>query len=200
MASPPPNPDTRELPPGWIQQYNWEYRQWCDLSFSTTKCEPLSCNRFYVNTRERPPRSVWEHPLGPPQPNYDRSAGYAPPYQPPNNAPPPPGYGSYGGYGNAPLGGYPGGSYNPNPYPPENRGFFGRPSGYQQQPKKSGMGMGAMLAAGATGLLGGALIENAFENHEEHEREEAYDAGYDQGYDQANFDDGDYDFGGGGDW
>ena len=24
MASPPPNPDTRELPYGWIQQYNWE--------------------------------------------------------------------------------------------------------------------------------------------------------------------------------
>lgn len=24
MASPPPNPDTRDLPYGWVQQYNWE--------------------------------------------------------------------------------------------------------------------------------------------------------------------------------
>lgn len=24
MASPPPNPDTRALPYGWVQQYNWE--------------------------------------------------------------------------------------------------------------------------------------------------------------------------------
>ncbi|KAI0786501.1 hypothetical protein C8Q75DRAFT_276476 [Abortiporus biennis] len=39
MASPPPytptNPDRRELPPGWIEQYDKNYKAW-----------------FYVNTRE----------------------------------------------------------------------------------------------------------------------------------------------------
>ncbi|KAI6046561.1 hypothetical protein EDC04DRAFT_2628257 [Pisolithus marmoratus] len=116
MASPPPNPDTRELPPGWIQQYNWEHEAW-----------------FYVNTRESPPRSTREHPLGPPQSSYVRSAGY------PGYAPPPAGY----GYG-PPQGGYQG----------ERR----------QQVRKTG-GMAGLLAAGVgAGLLGGALIADAFDD------------------------------------
>ena len=47
----------------------------------------------------------------------------------------------------------------------------------QRPPKKSGPGMGTALLAGGAGLVGGALLMDAFENHEEHEREEAYDAG-----------------------
>ncbi|KIO03023.1 hypothetical protein M404DRAFT_630614 [Pisolithus tinctorius Marx 270] len=66
MASVPPNPDTRELPPGWIQQYNWEYGRWYDLAVATTKREPLNYLRFYVNTREQPPRSMRLRPWIPP--------------------------------------------------------------------------------------------------------------------------------------
>ncbi|KAG2070021.1 hypothetical protein BDR04DRAFT_656943 [Suillus decipiens] len=105
MSYPPPNPDSRPLPRGWVAQYNWDYKSW-----------------FYVNEMEQPPRSSWEHPLGPPQyappPNRDFSRS---PYQDNYNQAPGPGYApSYGGYGgggyggNAPAGGY-GGYQNPPP-------------------------------------------------------------------------------------
>jgi hypothetical protein len=35
--------------------------------------------------------------------------------------------------------------------------------------------------AGGAGLLGGALLTEAFEHHEHREEEQAYDQGYDQG-------------------
>ncbi|KIK45292.1 hypothetical protein CY34DRAFT_10483 [Suillus luteus UH-Slu-Lm8-n1] len=147
MSSPPPNPDSRPLPRGWLAQYNWEYKAW-----------------FYVNEMEQPPRSSWEHPLGPPQ--------YTPPPGPPpvnrdfdrspynggyNQGPAPGGYApSYGGGygGNAPPGGY--GGYQGYP-PAGDRGFFGRTSSQPQQPvyaqqqappRKSGPGMGTALLAG----------------------------------------------------
>ncbi|KAI6151622.1 hypothetical protein BKA82DRAFT_4101422, partial [Pisolithus tinctorius] len=151
-----------ELPPGWIQQYNWE---------------------FYVNTREQPPRSMWEHPLGPPQPGYNRSGGYAPGYHQPYSSPPP-NYGPPANYSNAPQGGYMGGGYQGS-YPQENRGLFGGSGGQQQPKRKTGMGVGTALMAGAAGLAGGALITDVFEHHEEREREEAYDDGYDRGYGQG---------------
>ncbi|KAL7281992.1 hypothetical protein PYCCODRAFT_1436031 [Trametes coccinea BRFM310] len=201
-GGPPPNPDRRPLPPGWIEQWDANYKAW-----------------FYVNTAENPPRSSWVHPLGPPPPA-PQPSGYAPPPGPPppdrsySPYPPQGGYGS--GYGQPPpqpsyaqspppgpgyygspppQGGYP--PYGGAP-PQENRGWFGsstpQPTVVQQAPpKKSGPGMGTALLAGGAGLVGGALLMDAFEDHEDHEREEAYDAGYDQGYDQG-FDQGD------GDW
>ncbi|KAI6035647.1 hypothetical protein F5J12DRAFT_794938 [Pisolithus orientalis] len=192
MASVPPNPDTRELPFGWIQQYNWEYGRWYDLTVATTKREPLNNLRFYVNTREQPPRSTWEHPLGPPQPGYSRSGGYAPGYQQPYGSPQP-NYGPPANYSNAPQGGYMGGGY---------QGLFGGSGGQQQPKRKTGMGVGTALLAGAAGLAGGALLTDAFEHHEEREREEAYDDGYDRGYDQGcdqDYDPG-YGFDDGGGW
>ncbi|KAF8841298.1 hypothetical protein BDN67DRAFT_532713 [Paxillus ammoniavirescens] len=216
MSSPPPNPDTRDLPYGWVAQYNWEhymvlicsYKQW-----------------FYVNTREQPPRSSWEHPLGPmpqgfappsgppPDRSYSRSpyggapGGYNSGYQPSYGASPQ----GYGGpppnYANAPSGGYMGGGpygsggSQQGSYPPENRGWFGHGGGGQQQPvyaqappKKSGIGLGTAVLAGGAGLVGGALLMDAFEDHDEREREEGYDQGYDQGFDdnQGGFDGGDW--------
>lgn len=88
--------------------------------------------RYYVNTREQPLRSSWEHPLGPmpqgfalpPGPLPDRSYNRSP-----YGAPPSQGYGGYyppQGYYNAPASGYAGGqSYGPPGYtqrPPEERG------------------------------------------------------------------------------
>ncbi|KAG1753273.1 hypothetical protein EDB19DRAFT_1668361 [Suillus lakei] len=206
MSSPPPNPDLRPLPRGWLAQYNWEYKAW-----------------FYVNEMEQPPRSSWEHPLGPPQ--YTPPPGPPPPNRDFNRSPYQGGYNqgptqggyapSYGGYGggyggNAPPGGYggnaqPGGYQN---YPPAgDRGFFGRTSSQPQQPvyaqqqappRKSGPGMGTALLAGGAGLVGGALLMDAFEDHEDNVRDQAYDQGYGNGYD--NGDNGGGDFGGGGDW
>jgi len=207
---PPPNVDTRQLPPGWTEQYNWDYRQW-----------------FYVNIRENPPRSSWEHPLGPMQQQFSPPLGPPPPnrdfnrspYGPPgggyggygggpeyqggyNQGPPPGGYGGGyggppGGYGGAPGGGY-GGGYQ------ENRGYggpsYGGPSPQpqtviveEQRKKKSGMGLGTGLLAGGAGLVGGALLMDAIEDHDQDEREEGYDQGFDQGED---YNDGG-DFGGG---
>lgn len=58
------------------------------------------------------------------------------------------------------------------------------------------MGMGTAVLAGGAGLVGGALLANAFEDHDNEERQEGYDQGY------ADGQDGDYggDYGGGGDW
>ncbi|KAH0839548.1 hypothetical protein J3R83DRAFT_434 [Lanmaoa asiatica] len=164
MASPPPNPDMRDLPYGWIQQYNWE---------------------FYVNTREQPPRSSWEHPLGPiPQ-------GFVPPLGPP---PPDRSY-SRSPYCNLPsqgYGGYPGHQHS---YGPPPQGYYNGPPGghiggphhaprqrvvYVEEERKhhkKGPGLGTAVAAGGAGLLGGMLLENAIESHNDYER----DIGFDQG-------------------
>jgi hypothetical protein len=88
--------------------------------------------RYYVNTREQPPRSSWEHPLGPipppgppPERSFSRSPygdrpqqqGYGgyPGYQPTYGQPPPQ------GYYNGPPAGYAGGA----PYASQNRGAWG---------------------------------------------------------------------------
>ncbi|KAI0938955.1 hypothetical protein AcW1_004121 [Taiwanofungus camphoratus] len=211
-GGPPTNPDRRELPLGWIAQYDSNHKAW-----------------FYVNTCEDPPRSSWTHPLGPP-PSSPRPSGFAPPLGPPppdnrgySPAPysqgPPGGYGqpgynqgppsqqwegsNYGrGYGSpAPQGGYggPQGGYG-GPPPGESRGWFG--GGASQPPapveviqappkKKHGMGMGTAIAAGGIGLLGGALLAEGIEHHDEYEREVGFDQGYQDGeINQASWDDG----------
>ena len=108
-----------------------------------------------------------------------------------NQGPPPPGYGGYpppqqGYFGGGPPQGY---GYGQPQYAPQ-------PQYVQQQspPKKSGMGAGtgALLGAGG-GLIGGALLMDAFENHEQFEEEQAYQ----QGYDQGNDNNGGGDMGGG---
>ncbi|KAF8554084.1 hypothetical protein OG21DRAFT_1509317 [Imleria badia] len=187
MASPPPNSDTRELPYGWIQQYNSEYRQW-----------------FYVNTREQPPRSSWEHPLGPiPQsfapplgpPHPDRAYSRSPYGGPPQSQ----GYGGYSGYqpsyGQQPPQGYYNGppGYVGGPYGSQNRGYPEQQVVYVEDERtrqKKGPGMGTALLAGGAGLVGGALLMDAFEDHDERERDIGYDQGYDQGFDQGGLDGG----------
>ncbi|PFH50570.1 hypothetical protein AMATHDRAFT_60851 [Amanita thiersii Skay4041] len=101
-SSPPPydsnkNPDTRPLPPGWITQFDTNYKAW-----------------FYVNTVAQPPVTTWVHPLGPPPaPGAPAQTQYAAP-----SGPPPPSdnkqnetqpqsynYGLQGGYGGPPYGG-----------------------------------------------------------------------------------------------
>ncbi|TFK64896.1 hypothetical protein BDN72DRAFT_881243 [Pluteus cervinus] len=59
----PRNPDNRALPPGWVEQYDPNYRAW-----------------FYVNTTASPPVTTWTHPLGPAPPP---PAAYSAPSHPP---------------------------------------------------------------------------------------------------------------------
>ncbi|KAF8304796.1 hypothetical protein DL93DRAFT_2090126, partial [Clavulina sp. PMI_390] len=46
--------------------------------------------------------------------------------------------------------------------------------------------MGTALLAGGAGLVGGALLMDAFEDHEDHEEREAYDQGYQDGQDSKS--------------
>jgi len=103
----------------------------------------------------------------------------------------PPQQGQYGG----PPQGYGGPQYGqasqpsgyPGYYPPQGT----QPQYAQQQaPPKKGMGAGGMMLGAGAGLLGGALLMDAFEDHSQAE----YDQGFQQG--AAADDGGDY---GGGD-
>ncbi|EMD41152.1 hypothetical protein CERSUDRAFT_121695 [Gelatoporia subvermispora B] len=112
--SEPQNPDRRELPPGWISQYDSNYKAW-----------------FYVNTRDDPPRPSWVHPLGPPRPT--SSSSYRPPAGPP---PPDRPYDGDRGYSPQPQRAYspqPPRAYSPNPPQQQDRGFYapsyGQPQG-----------------------------------------------------------------------
>jgi len=55
-----------------------------------------------------------------------------------------------------------------------------------QQPRR-GAGIGTIALAGGAGLIGGALLENAFEDHEEKDYDESYEQGAQNQYDQDNF-------------
>ncbi|CAF9908261.1 MAG: hypothetical protein GOMPHAMPRED_006114 [Gomphillus americanus] len=99
----------------------------------------------------------------------------------------------------------PQGQYYGQGYPPQ-QSYYGPPQPqYQQAPQKSGgIGAGGALLGAGAGLVGGALLMDAFEDHEQYNEQQAYqqgeDQGYDQGYDQGNDNDGGGDYGGGGDF
>ncbi|KIM84021.1 hypothetical protein PILCRDRAFT_423214 [Piloderma croceum F 1598] len=183
MAS---NPDRRPLPEGWKDQYDPNYKAW--FYVDTRRTPPASSWVHPLGApppSSPPPQQYAPPPPGPPPPRDFNQSPY-PPYQ---QSPPPGQYGgqpgyqqSYGGppqgYGGPPPQGY--GSPSPQPYGgygqpgyqqplQENRGFFGnhnpspQPVAYQQAPppKKSGFGMGGMVAAGGAGLLGGVLLGEA---------------------------------------
>ena len=104
-------------------------------------------SRFYVNTRENPPRSSWTHPLGPPPP----SPSSGPPqggFSPPQGGPQPDnrGWGMNGGNNNnrwgPPSGGGGGGGYGGG------GGGWGGPQG-------GGGGWGGPPAGGWGGPPGG---------------------------------------------
>ncbi|KAK7696537.1 hypothetical protein QCA50_001195 [Cerrena zonata] len=214
MSNPPPydtgtptNPDRRPLPPGWIEQYDKNYKAW-----------------FYVNTNENPPKSIWVHPSGPPPPA-GPPQGFAPPPGPPppggggyppqgwggpgwqGGSPPPGAWGPQGGWQGGPPGGWggspgwqgpPGGYGGPSMGGP---GYYGQPQQPQyivqgkpakeKKSKSGGIGVGTAVAAGGAGLLGGVLLGEALENHDDYERDMGYQDGFQDG---ADFD------GGGGDW
>ncbi|KIO30887.1 hypothetical protein M407DRAFT_143627 [Tulasnella calospora MUT 4182] len=168
MSNSSRNPDTRTLPPGWIEQYDKNYDAW-----------------FYVNTAANPPVTSWEHPAknaylpppgpppGPPPSNQYNQGGYNQGYnqypqqqQPPyyQQSPPPQQYVQQPAYadrgagksGGGLLGKLLGGSkpsssgpsyggYSPQP---GYGGYGGSPGYYGQQPmygapaKQSGGGIG----------------------------------------------------------
>ncbi|KAF8883410.1 hypothetical protein BD779DRAFT_869456 [Infundibulicybe gibba] len=153
MSQPPPynnpaptNPDTRTLPPGWVQQYDTNYNAW-----------------FYVDTTKTPPVTTWTHPLGPPPPA-------APPptqYSPPASAPPPQILRIRWWRRLQPRGLW---RRRICKLTPASAGLrLSESQMYQQAPaKKSGMGMGGMLAAGGAGLLGGVLLADALDDDNDH--------------------------------
>ncbi|KAG6375019.1 hypothetical protein JVT61DRAFT_3798 [Boletus reticuloceps] len=184
MASPPSNPDSRDLPHGWIQQYNYE---------------------FYVNMRENPPRSCWEHPLGPIPQGFAPSMGPPPDRsysRSPYGGPQPPPQQGYGGYQdiNPLMGSLLRAITMPNKvdtilpgtevcreitlyvlrcelrafsdYPPQERVVYVEE---ERRQRKKGPGLGTAVAAGGAGLLGGVLLTEAFENHDEYERDQGFD-------------------------
>ncbi|CAN6675023.1 WW domain-containing protein Wwm1p [Trichomonascus vanleenenianus] len=152
-------PTPPQVPEGWIAKFDQNYRTF-----------------YYVNLATG--KSTWDRPA---------MAG-----APPQGPPPPPqvpqqdrGYG--GGYGQPPpaYGGYPPQQPGYGGYPPQPQGAYGYPPqgyGYPQQvptppqpqyivqqqapPQKQSRfgGMGGMALGAGAGLLGGALLAEAFDN------------------------------------
>ncbi|EGO01464.1 hypothetical protein SERLA73DRAFT_176741 [Serpula lacrymans var. lacrymans S7.3] len=220
-------PNPRELPPGWTSQWDSNYNAWFYVNTRENPPRSSWVHPYATAPSRSPPPQQFAPAMGaPPNREFNRSpygeynqggwqnqppqqygggppGGYGTGYQPSYGGPPGGGYGgpqgeyrgNPGGYG-GPMGGYP---------QEQERGFFGggqsRPT-YQQQPpappKKSGPGMGTALLAGGAGLVGGALLMDAFEDHNEDEREEGYDQGFQDGAD--DYGGGGYDDNGGDNW
>ncbi|KAG2345023.1 hypothetical protein BDR05DRAFT_144831 [Suillus weaverae] len=165
MSTPPPNIDSRPLPRGWLAQYNWEYKAW-----------------FYVNEMEHPPRSSWEHPLGPPQ--YTPPPGPPPPNRDFNRSP------YQDGYNQAPAPRLPTCRRQRLPcqaaFSASTTCLCATAGSSEEERTRSGH-----CSAGGAGLVGGAILMDAFENHEDNVRDEAYDQGYDNGYGNGYDDGGD---------
>ncbi|KDN50707.1 hypothetical protein RSAG8_01205, partial [Rhizoctonia solani AG-8 WAC10335] len=109
---------------------------------------------FYINTQANPPRSQWLHPAD----HHDQ-----------NNPPP----GGVNWNALAPGGGTPGGGYSPGPGPAYGQGGYdrGTQQGYPppQAQHKSSSNTGAIVAAGAVGVVGGALIANAMSDDDDYQ-------------------------------
>ncbi|KAL6297978.1 hypothetical protein BKA93DRAFT_820591 [Sparassis latifolia] len=192
----PRNPDSRDLPPGWIEQYD---------------------AKFYVNTREDPPRPSWVHPLGPPSSSphhYAAPSGPPPPdrrsaspyspsgYNPPvryGQGPPPPQqrYDSYTPQYGGPS---PGRSPGPGPVSP----YGSRPPVQQQDEQRGARPARSIMASGqpspqvrlclrairpciscGAGLLGGFLLTEGIEKFEHHEQEVGFERGEQMGFGQG---------------
>ncbi|KAF8666575.1 Protein transport protein SFT2 [Rhizoctonia solani] len=141
------NPDQRQLPPGFVTQFDTTYNTW-----------------FYINTLASPPRSQWLHPAD----HHDQ-----------NN--PPLGGVNWNALG--PAGATPGGGgYSPGPGPAYGQGGYdpNMQQGYPppQTQHKSSSNTGAIVAAGAAGVVGGALIANALSDDD-------YQDGYEAGLEAA---------------
>ncbi|KAF5388754.1 hypothetical protein D9757_015116 [Collybiopsis confluens] len=187
------NPDRRQLPPGWVSQYDSSYRA-CNNLGSSSRCSavaPTATSELWCSSGPPPP--------GPGSPGY----GY-------NNSP-----------GHIPDTAGPDTSNRLLPsnitvllrhnqvivqvqvqgtvierkraeYLPIALGSLKPASNntpqqviYEQAPpKKSGPGMGTMLGIGAAGLVGGAVIGELIENHEDNERFDAYQQGEQDGRDE----------------
>ncbi|KAH9991627.1 hypothetical protein BJV74DRAFT_884795 [Russula compacta] len=207
------NPDRRALPDGWITRWDDNYRAWYYVD--TRANPPRASWEHPLGTPSSPPSLP--SPTTPAR-GYGPGSGGSPPYPvqgqaypgqytpgtsfpggyqdsrayPPGYQPPPQGYAGPGSspvnYGNP---GWQAPGWQPQPSSPQ--GYVAQQPAavqqQQQQPARSGRhNMGALLGVGAAGLLGGAVLEGAFQHHEHHEeerREEAYDAGLNQGYDQG---------------
>ncbi|KAF2140547.1 uncharacterized protein K452DRAFT_299293 [Aplosporella prunicola CBS 121167] len=144
-APPPPPPPAHEpapLPQGWFS--SWDSRR----------------NRAYY-FEPGSGRTQWEQPGGPQ--GYPGEAPRSDFYQEYGHAMPPTGYGQQGGYGQP---GYP---------PPEgshadnSRAYYGDVE--QKEKKKEGHGMGTVLAAGAVGIAGGALVGAAIAHDSDSDEE-----------------------------
>ncbi|CAE6529482.1 unnamed protein product [Rhizoctonia solani] len=137
---------------------------WYCLSYNTW---------FYINTLANPPRSQWLHPSD----HHDQNN---PPHGGVNwNALGPAGGTPAGGYGPGGDRGYDQGGYNQGGY---NQGGYnpGMQQGYPppQVQHKSSSNTGAIVAAGAAGVVGGALIANALSDDD-------YQDGYEAGLEAA---------------
>uniref|UniRef100_A0A060T3X5 ARAD1A19712p n=1 Tax=Blastobotrys adeninivorans TaxID=409370 RepID=A0A060T3X5_BLAAD len=162
----PPQPP--QVPQGWLAKFDENYKTFYYVDLSTGKSQ-----------WEKPPGTQEAGPPQGPPPSYNQShqpAGAGDHRGAPGGYPPQQGYGGYppqGGYGGYPpqggYGGYPPQGYGGG-YPPQGYGGYPpqQPQVMQQQPgrsRKNGMmgGMGGMALGAGAGLLGGAMLANAFD-------------------------------------
>ncbi|KAH9012032.1 hypothetical protein EDB84DRAFT_1537763 [Lactarius hengduanensis] len=217
MSAPPPsspptvNPDRRQLPDGWITRWDGNYHAWY---YVDTRAQPPRSSWAHplgAAPSSPQPSTAYAPPSNPPPNRAYNSGGpsfpgqYVGPQQYSQTSPYPSGPGyqvgqpdqrNFQGLSPQPQGGYPQG-YG---YPAQ-QGWQG---GWQQaqqpvypQPQQQssrgsgrgggGIGMGGLALAAGGGLLGGALLENAFEDHDRDEYNEGFQDGQDGDYDGGDF-------------
>ncbi|KAF7313361.1 WW domain-containing protein [Mycena chlorophos] len=220
-GGPPRNPDARPLPQGWITEFDPNYNAWFYVNTLTQPPVTTWTHPLGAPPSPGPPQGGYAPPPGGPENRgpggyYPQQQGYPGQYGGGSPYPPQGGYGGPGYQQSPPPGQY--APYNQGYQgapPQEGRGLFGGMFGggrpqqpimaspppqtvyVEEQPKKSGIGMGGALALGAGGLLGGALLADAFDGHDG--GDDGGDDGGRWGGDDGGGDDGGGDDGGG-DW